>query len=469
MSTKQLRILHTNDLHSQLENWSAVVAWIKKARFEAEKSGEDVLLFDIGDHADRVHPMTEGLRGKGNVVLLNKLNYDAVTIGNNEGMTFTKEDLNQLYDDANFQVVLANLFHKDGDRPHWVKPYQIFRTKQGIKVGVIGITAPFYTFYHILGWRIDDPVESIRSYIYKLRPDVDFLICLSHLGLTEDEKLAELFPELDLILGAHTHHVLPEGKKVNECWINQAGRSGKFAGNVKITFKSFDRDISINTIDVRSEEIDLKNRDLGTEKELHFLTGKAETKLERSVTFLEYSMTVDWYKETPLIKLLAEGVREWCQGEIGMVNAGVLLGNLTSGNVTYQDIHRICPHPINPVTVIISGEKLLETIRQAQTKKMVEFALKGFGFRGKILGAMIFDGLTINESVESPISFVQDKDILIHGESLSKKRLYKLATLDMFTFGHLYPAISSNKEKKYYMPEFLRDILAWKLQLSGKL
>ncbi|MCD8509502.1 MAG: metallophosphoesterase [Bacillus sp. (in: Bacteria)] len=100
--SSRLRILHTNDLHSEFNNWPSVVAWLKKRRQEAIAEGEDVLLFDIGDHADRFHPMTEGLLGKGNVLLLNEVNYDAVTIGNNEGITFSKEALNNMYKKEEF-------------------------------------------------------------------------------------------------------------------------------------------------------------------------------------------------------------------------------------------------------------------------------------------------------------------------------------------------------------------------------
>ena len=38
--------------------------------------------------------------------------------------------------------------------------------------------------------------------------------------------------------------------------------------------------------------------------------------------------------------------------------------------------------------------------------------------------------------------------------------MYKLATLDMFTFGFFYPLLKEAK-KEYIMPEMLRDILGW--------
>ena len=90
---------------------------IKKREHSIE--GEACYIFDIGDHVDRSHPFTEGTKGQGNIQLLNEAGYDAVTIGNNEGITMSKEALSALYKDAKFDVILSNLFEEDGSRPEW--------------------------------------------------------------------------------------------------------------------------------------------------------------------------------------------------------------------------------------------------------------------------------------------------------------------------------------------------------------
>ncbi|ADU31671.1 bifunctional metallophosphatase/5'-nucleotidase [Evansella cellulosilytica] len=456
MKVKKLRILHTNDLHSQLENWSAVVALIKERRNEAEANGEEVLLFDVGDHIDRVHPISEGLKGKGNVTLLNKLHYDAVTIGNNEGITFSKEDLNRLYEEANFPVLICNLFDETNERPSWAKPYKIIETKNKLKVGVIGATIPFSLFYQTLGWKIADPFTCLEPLIKKIRPEVDYLICLSHLGLHQDEQLAVKYPQFDFIIGAHTHHVLESGKMINGTWINQSGRSGKYIGEIKLTHRNKEAD---PIVDVHSIKVNTNNKDQFTEDLLTTLEIDSHKQLNQTVARLDEPQEVNWYKETPIIRLLARGLREWCDADISMVNAGVLLDGLKEGEVTIKDIHRICPHPINPASVTITGQGLLEITRMARSQEMIELKLKGFGFRGKVLGEMIFDGLTLPHD-----GFIHENNVFIHGELIEGDKVYKLATLDMFTLGKLYPEISGCKDKTYYMPEFLRDILIWKLK-----
>jgi 5'-nucleotidase len=51
----------------------------------------------------------------------------------------------------------------------------------------------------------------------------------------------------------------------------------------------------------------------------------------------------------------------------------------------------------------------------------------------------------------------------IDGNPLELKKTYKLATLDMFTYGHYFVELHRARMKTYFMPEFLRDVLEWKL------
>ncbi|MFZ2425638.1 MAG: metallophosphoesterase, partial [Trichococcus flocculiformis] len=123
---KKLHIYHINDLHSHFENWPKIRRFLLEKKAFHEMNGEEVLLFDIGDACDRVHPLTEATNGKANIELLNQVPFDAVTIGNNEGIGNDKRQLDELYDDAEFPVVLANLYDPETDAlPTWAQPYLI--------------------------------------------------------------------------------------------------------------------------------------------------------------------------------------------------------------------------------------------------------------------------------------------------------------------------------------------------------
>lgn len=201
-----IHFYHTNDIHSHFEYWLRSQYFIRNERLAYAEKGEPSFLFDIGDHLDRSNIYTEATIGMGNVKLLNEAGYDVVTIGNNEGITLSFEELYHLYDEADFEVVVANLQAANRENPKWLKPYTILRTKYGTKIGVIGATAFYELFYRELHWDITEPRNEIKAVAKELRKEVDILLCLSHLGITEDELLAQECPELDVIFGAHTHH-----------------------------------------------------------------------------------------------------------------------------------------------------------------------------------------------------------------------------------------------------------------------
>ena len=83
---EKLVILHTNDLHSHFENWPKIRRFMLGTRAAEQAQGASVLAFDDGDAMDRSVPLTEATDGQINIQLLNEIGYDAVTIGNNEGM-----------------------------------------------------------------------------------------------------------------------------------------------------------------------------------------------------------------------------------------------------------------------------------------------------------------------------------------------------------------------------------------------
>lgn len=127
--------------------------------------------------------------------------------------------------------------------------------------------------------------------------------------------------------------------------------------------------------------------------------------------------------------------------------------------MTKADLHRILPHPINPCVVSLSGSQLKEIIMQSLNPEWPHMPVKGFGFRGKIMGNMVYDKIDFIKTNNGLVKY-----ILIDGEKLNPEKQYKLVLPDMFTFGYFFPHLQRSQHKEYLMPEFLRDILAWKLK-----
>jgi len=76
----------------------------------------------------------------------------------------------------------------------------------------------------------DQPIPTACSLAKELRPKVDLLICLTHIGHRQDMELATQCPALDIIFGGHSHTVLATPAKIGKTFICQGGSHNRFAG-----------------------------------------------------------------------------------------------------------------------------------------------------------------------------------------------------------------------------------------------
>lgn len=67
---------------------------------------------------------------------------DIATIGNNEGMTISHEALNNLYNDAKFEVICTNVIDEEGHLPHNIATSSI-KEIEGVRFLFVATTAPF--------------------------------------------------------------------------------------------------------------------------------------------------------------------------------------------------------------------------------------------------------------------------------------------------------------------------------------
>lgn len=459
ISRLAFEVIFTHDLHSHFENWPKIASKIKELTRIRKENGEAYLVVDIGDHLDRAHFITEGSTGQANVALLNEMAYDYVTIGNNEGITLDYSQLLELYSTAKFKILVNNLFDKNGNRPYWCLPHDV-RIFGPLKVGLIGTTVNFTRFYEQLGWIVKDPFEAVKESVEHLRDQVDFIILLSHLGLPRDQRLAEEVPGIDLILGSHTHHFLPEGLKVGNTWIHQVGKYGQYIGRVQVFHESGQNRFTCLPL---AERVDEAHPDREILTSLGIWQHKAESYLAQPVAVLNDDLPISWDEETVLGNLLAEAVSDWCAAPIALVNTGLILDSLSRGTVTLKDIHRICPHPINACRLSLTGREILSILHRSLDPSMRELKIRGLGFRGERMGLMALNGLSVHYAFTRE-NTPQILQVETPDGPLEPDRLYSVATVDMFTFGPIFPEMHGKGDIQYFLPDFIRDLLIKRLQ-----
>lgn len=447
-------LMHSNDIHSRLENAARISAMISEER--RTWGADRVLAVDCGDHMDRMRQETEGSDGQVNIKLLQECGYEAITLGNNEGLTYTPEALERLYGNVTeFGIICANLVDlESGDRPEWMSPSRIV-TKNGLRIGLIGATAAFSEFYELLGWKATDPLAAIRSEAEKLRGQAEVIVVLSHLGIRYDEAMAEQVPGIHLILGGHTHHLLEEPLSVNGVMISAAGKFGEYVGRIEIAWDD-EQDKPVIRGGVVPTGAYAERED--AEAIIRAYRESSRIKLSRVAAVLRTPLPSRPERENPLCNLLAAGLRRWTNAEIGLVNAGQLLGGLALGDVTAGELHAICPSPINPCRMSIRGSKLRTALEQSLTEAYVSKPIKGFGFRGEVLGMLALDGMLVAFDRNKP-PMNRIVSIQVNDEPFDDDRLYEVGSIDMFSFKVGYESLAEAESFRYFLPEFIRDLL----------
>ena len=217
-----LTILHTNDTHSQVEpkanNRAGYARRMGLIRLERALD-KHLLLVDAGDFCQGT-PYFNFFHGRVEIAALNRMGYDAATLGNHE-FDNGLEDLGRRLSSLEMPVVVCNYDFSPFEAGKYIKPYVILE-KAGLKIGVIGVLCDLKSMVAgDIAERVPEfpMVETVQKYADLLKVDegCDLVIALTHIGYTEhtpgditDPILCSRTRNLDLIVGGHSHTFLEE-------------------------------------------------------------------------------------------------------------------------------------------------------------------------------------------------------------------------------------------------------------------
>lgn len=173
------------------------------------------------------------------IALMNRLGYDVATLGNHEfdhGQAF----LGRMIDSMAFEVVCANVTSDTCTFPQ-LPPYVVL-DKDGIRIGFVGVVTNYEGPGHpagnassFEGLEFPDPQAMAMKYAAELRPKVDLLVLVSHMGDDRDVELLGKETRFDVVIGGHTH--VKVDSLVNGTLLTQTGKYLKNVGVTAVRFR----------------------------------------------------------------------------------------------------------------------------------------------------------------------------------------------------------------------------------------
>ena len=317
--------------------------------------------------------------GKQMIDVMNLMEFDAVALGNHE-FEFGLETLLQRMKESRFQYLAANVKNKKtGTYLELAPPHKIFE-RDGIKIGVFSLTTADTKILSFPGPDIEfeDYLATAKSEVVALKNEgADVIVALTHLGLSEDRKLALEVSGIDLILGGHEHHVITENH--NGVPLIKAGHNGEMIAkvNLEIEISEIDQKIinlekTFEIIPITSatpENTTVENLVTAYEKDI---SEKLDQKIATFTVPADTRRKFIATQESGIMNHVSDLLRKTLKADIAFINAGNLRTErvLEAGPVTTKTVMAMFPFAVSITKVKVSGKTILNNI---------EHGLKNYG------------------------------------------------------------------------------------------
>jgi 5'-nucleotidase len=441
----KLKILHTNDLHSKFEELARIACAIEELR------DENTLILDAGDNADFSRPEAEGTNGRISSAILNEIGYTAKVFGNNEGFA-GKENARIISLTSHCPVVTCNMCDMKGKRLDFLEDAIIVDFPR-LRILIIGVTAPINVFFHLYGIHVKDPEREVRRVLaeHKKTPR-DLTILVSHLGLVEDRNLASKLPNIDVIVGGHSHTFLEKPLLENNTIICQAGHFGQCLGELTVELDATTKKIcNYEGRLIRSRKYPENPK---IKRMIEQFTEQADKYLSREMYSINKSLDHSLTEENAVGNLLADALRDLVKAEIGIINSGAVNGGISKGAITKKLLHELSPSPLNPTYMEMKGRDIESALKKSMTPKYQLSNGHGAGFRGSHLGNLqVSNNIQVRVDSKNKLGM-----ITVDNRPLDPRRWYSVATSDYLQRGTGYQDFAKNRNERY-RPELLRNVL----------
>jgi 5'-nucleotidase / UDP-sugar diphosphatase len=275
---KKITILHTNDLHSHVVGFGPELNYTPMTlnddktiggfariatiiRGEKEKNEGGTLVIDAGDFL--MGTLFQSLEQETGfqLRLMSSIGYDVTCLGNHEfdfGPEWLASVINAAHSNGKIPTILIgnSQFDKKDNRDDGLEKLfsdnvisrKLVVIKEGIKFGLFSIIGKNAVddSPRAVPVKFEKQASFAKKMVKELRAEkCDIVICVSHSGIEkekngewggEDVELAKKVRGIDLIVGGHTHTLLPQPVIVNGIPIVQAGEYGEFVGRLTLTY-----------------------------------------------------------------------------------------------------------------------------------------------------------------------------------------------------------------------------------------
>jgi 2',3'-cyclic-nucleotide 2'-phosphodiesterase/3'-nucleotidase len=462
----QITILGTTDLHGNIDpidyytnkpdnrGFAKVATLIKRIR----KEQPNTMLIDSGDTIQG-SPL-ESFHGRKNnsptdpmMLVMNSMNYDAMTVGNHE-YNFGLKVLEKARSEAKFPWLSANTYDKANQQPHY-KPY-IVKEVAGVKIGVLGLTTPGIPNWdnppNYAGLEFHEPVAEARKWVPILREQekADVVVIAMHMGLEEDLRTGEVspgqvpheneaiaianeVPGVDVIFMGHTHRDVPS-LYINGVLLTQANYWGRHLARADLYLQKAGSGWRMYAKSARTIPSDDRvEPDPDVVKLAEPYDRETQGWLARVIGQSSEELTARdaRFRDTAILDLIQKVQMDAGKADVSMVANFNANARIAKGPVSVRDIAGLYVYENTLVVLEVTGQQLKDALEHSAkyfkeyvpgkpASDLVDDKIPAYNFD-------IAEGVTYDLDISKRIG-QRIQNLRFHGQPLSPTKKLRLAT-----------------------------------------
>ncbi len=493
--TFQLTILHTNDTHGRIDQFTEVgsrctpadaaedrcvggvarrATIIKQVRAE----GGNFLLLDGGDQFQGTLFYTKH-KGEEASTFMNLLGYDAMAVGNHE-FDDGPANLARFIERVNFPVISSNIdSSKDSDLAGLIQPYAILEVK-GKQIGIVGFTTEETAILSSPGnnVRFLNIERTVQAAVDELTAKgITIIIAVSHAGYERDQQVGEAVTGIDVIVGGHSQILLsntdplalgpyptvvnsPDGSPVLVVTDYQWGIN---LGRLDMTFDSQGRPESWSGAPIHldsSVDMDPEIQALVEEYRAP-LDELQQTVVGQSTDLLDGDRATCRFGECTMGNFVADAIL-WSTASEGVqaviINGGSFRSSIAKGDITLGSVLEVLPFSNTIATLDLKGEDIIAALENGVSRAQ-SAASEGTGRFPQIAGMRF--AWSPNQLPGERILSVEFQNADGSFALIDPQETYKIATNDFLRKGgDGYSVFLEKAENEYDAGANLEDVVA---------
>lgn len=443
----RLTFLHTNDTHGHLLPFSypevasptSMVSLVKARRDIGgaarratlikrikQQNTHTTLTVDAGDICDGT-PFSTEYHGDADIAAMNAIGYDFACPGNHEYNT-TPAQVRKMIADAKFPLLSANTTVKETGKLLYT-PY-VIKNVDGVNIAFFGLLTFEARTYPAAreAYEMEPPIETAKKLVPELKKKADIVVAVTHIGVETDIELAAAVPQIDVIIGAHSHTLVPKPlliphptdlrrNSIHGTLIVQDHQWGGSLGKLDLTLhKEPDEAWTISKYD---GELIPVTANIPEDSETAAVVAKfwepIKAKYGAVVGKAEGDFTEIGSNQAEY-NLVADAVREQTGAEFDMENQGGVRAPIVRGAITYGDMVNVDPFGNTIVTFKATGKQIKEMLaKHRPAVSGIRYVYERGELKQATLGgkpiedARIYSGVTNNYFARFLLEGIEDK------------------------------------------------------------